>query len=93
MRYNSNRRRSVNSCRPLRTNSSRRALNCGESYGWVVDSREAWDAYEMACDYMGKDYVDDQIVSCLGTDALSDCLAYIFRMNDFREWSEHKNEE
>lgn len=68
-----------------------RRMTEGESYGWVVDSNEAWEAYEMACDYMGKDYVDDAIVNCLGTDDLSDCLAYLFRMWDFREWDERNS--
>lgn len=36
MRDNSNRRPATQSRRPLKTNSSRRALNCGESGGWVV---------------------------------------------------------
>lgn len=74
-------------------NSSRRRLNCGESYGWVVDPSEAQEAYEFACEYFGKENLDDQIVYSLGNDDLSDCLAYIFRMNDFREWEAYKNGE
>ena len=74
-------------------NSSRRRLNCGESYGWVVDPSEAQEAYDFACEYFGKENLDDQIVYSLGNDALSDCLAYIFRMNDFREWEAYKNGE
>ena len=74
-------------------NSSRRRLNCGESYGWVVDPSEAQEAYDFACEYFGKEDLDDQIVYSLGYDALSDCLAYIFRMNDFREWEAYKNGE
>jgi hypothetical protein len=27
----------------------------------------------------------------MGERALSECLAYIFRMNDFREWEEYKS--
>lgn len=77
----------------VRTNASRRRLNCGESYGWVVDSSEAQEAYEFACEYFGKENLDDQIVYSLGNDALSDCLAYIFRMNDFDEWEAYKNGE
>lgn len=71
----------------------RRRLNCGESYGWVVDPSEAQEAYDFACEYFGKENLDDQIVYSLGNDALSDCLAYIFRMNDFREWEAYKNGE
>jgi hypothetical protein len=63
----------------------------GESGGWVVEPWEAWEAYEMACEYMGKEDVDYQILKCLGDDELSSCLAYIFRMNDFREWDERNS--
>lgn len=92
MRINRNSRRNAN--RPImRTNASRRRLNCGESYGWVVDPSEAQEAYDFACEYFGKEDLDDQIVYSLGYDALSDCLAYIFRMNDFREWEAYKNGE
>ena len=71
-------------------NSSRRRLNCGESYGWVVEAREANEAYELACEYFGEDEINRQIVDCLSTDELADALAFIFRMNDFEEWDEYK---
>ena len=67
---------------------NRRAIKAAESYGWEVDSSEAWEAYEFACDYFGKENLDDQIVSGLSTDELAESLVYIFRMNDFREWDE-----
>ena len=72
-------------------NSSRRRLNCGESYGWVVDPSEAQEAYDFACEAIGKDTVDSDIVGTLSYDELSDALAYLFRMWDFTEWDAYKN--
>lgn len=63
-----------------------RPVMAGESYGWVVEPDEAYEAYEFACEYFGKEDLDSQIVDCLSSDELSDNLAYIFRMNDFEEW-------
>lgn len=62
------------------------ALNEGESGGWIVDSSEAEEAYEFAVEHMGKETVDSAIIRALSSDALADCLAYIFRMYDFTEW-------
>lgn len=74
-------------------NNNKRLVKEGESYGWVVDSSEAWDAYEFACDYLGKDYLDDQIVSSLGTESLAESLEYIFRIHDFNDWKERNNDD
>lgn len=63
-------------------------LQEAESYGWVVESYEAHKAYDMACDYFGKEYVDDQIVDTLSDDELASSLAYLFRMWDFSQWDE-----
>lgn len=63
-------------------------LNEAESYGWVVEDYQAQEAYEFACDYFGEDELNSQIVSCISNEELASCLAYIFRMNDFREWEE-----
>ena len=79
--------------RMLNTNSNRRSLNCGESYGWVVDSREAQEAYDFACEVIGKEQVDSDIVGTLSYDDLSDALAFLFRMWDFEEWEKYKNGE
>lgn len=65
---------------------SKRRIMAGESYGWVVDANEAYEAYEFACEYFGKEQLDADIVDCLSSDELADNLAYIFRMNDFEEW-------
>lgn len=92
MRINRNSHRTAN--RPtMRANASRRRLNCGESYGWVVDASEAQEAYDFACEAIGKDIVDSDIVGTLSYDELSDALAYLFRMWDFEEWEAYKNGE
>lgn len=66
----------------------KRVVTEAENGGWVVDSSEAQEAYDMAVEYMGKETIDDAIIRCLTSDQLAECLAYIFRMYDFREWSE-----
>lgn len=70
-----------------------RRLTEAESYGWVVEDWDAIEAYEFACEYMGKEYVDGAIVDTLSSEDLASSLAYLFRMWDFREWEAHKNEE
>lgn len=42
---------------------------------------------------MGKDYVDSEILQGLSTDELAESLAYLFRMNGFREWDERNNDD
>ena len=59
--------------------------------GWEVDASEAQEAYELACQHFGEEDINRQIVQAIGSDELAACLAFIFRMNDFREWDEHKN--
>lgn len=70
---------------------SKRPIKAAENYGWVVDSGEAWEAYEFACEYMGKEYVDDAIVNAMSTDELAESLAFLFRNWDFREWDERND--
>lgn len=91
-RYNSTRKLlRANSSRQRNANASRRRLNCAENYGWVVENGEVDDAYELACEYYGEEAINADIVKCLSVNQLAACLAYIFRMNDFREWQERKN--
>ena len=66
----------------------RKKLNEAEDYGWVVESSEAREAYDFACEYFGQENLNQDIVDALSTDELAACLAFIFRMNDFREWDE-----
>ena len=71
---------------------SKKPVKAAESYGWVVNDHEAWEAYDFACEYFGKENLDDMIVSCLSPEELAENLAYLFRMNEFREWDE-RNED
>lgn len=73
--------------------SVRRAINEAENYGWVVDESEVQEAYEMAVEYMGKEYIDDAIVQSLSDTELAESLAFIFRNTDFEEWYDRNNEE
>lgn len=61
-------------------------LNEGESGGWIVDSSEAEEAYNLAVKHMGKEMIDDAIIRSLGSEILANALSYIFRLYDFREW-------
>ena len=63
-----------------------RVVQEAESGGWVVDSSEAEEAYNLAAEYMGENTINKAIIRCLSSDVLADSLAYIFRMYDFREW-------
>lgn len=82
-----------NKFRELIKENVREILNEAENGGWVVESNEAQEAYDLAVQYMGKEYVDDAIVGTLGYEKLADCLAYLFRMWDFREWDNRNSEE
>ena len=63
-------------------------LNEAENGGWVVDSSEAEEAYDLAAQEFGNDKLNAAIVRCLGEDALAQCLAFIFRQYDFRQWKD-----
>lgn len=69
----------------------KRRMTEAENYGWVVDENDAWEAYELYCEYKGKDYVDSAIVDTLSVDELASSLAFLFRNDDFREWDRYKN--
>lgn len=66
--------------------SVNKILSEAENGGWVVDSSEAEEAYNMAAEEFGYEDLNSMIVRCLGTEALAQCLAYIFRQYDFRKW-------
>ena len=72
---------------------NRRPIKAAESYGWVVNDWEARDAYDFACEYFGEEDLNSQIVGCMSSEELAACLAYLFRMNDFREWDERNEED
>ena len=66
-------------------------IAAAENYGWVVETSEADEAYDMACEYFGEENINAQIVDAISKDELAACLAFIFRMNDFREWDERND--
>lgn len=66
--------------------SVKRIIKEAENGGWVVDSSEAQEAYNLAVQEMGEETINSAIVRCLGDETLAQCLAYIFRQYDFREW-------
>ena len=71
--------------------NSKKPIKSAVDGGWVVDESEADDAYNFAIEYFGEDNLNNQIIRAMSNEELAACLAYIFRMNDFREWDNHKN--
>ena len=67
-------------------NTVKKVLKEAENGGWVVDSSEAQEAYNLAVQEMGEETINSAIVRCLGDETLAQCLAYIFRQYDFRQW-------
>lgn len=65
---------------------NKRNLREGESYGWVVENDQAWDALDMFIEVYGAEYTLDALARAMGTEELANNLAYIFRMHDFREF-------
>ena len=66
--------------------SVNRIIKEAENGGWVVDSSEAQEACNLAVQEIGEETINSVIVRCLGDETLAQCLAYIFRQYDFREW-------
>ena len=66
--------------------SAQRIIKEAESGGWVVDTTEAQEAYDLAVQEMGEETINSAIVRSLGDATLAQCLAYIFRQYDFRQW-------
>jgi hypothetical protein len=62
------------------------SINEAESGGWIVDASEAEEAYNMAAAEFGNEELNQAIVRCLGNESLAQCLAYIFRQYDFKQW-------
>lgn len=66
--------------------SVNKILTEAENGGWVVDTTEAQEAYELAVRELGEETINSAIVRSLGDETLAQCLAYIFRQYDFRQW-------
>ena len=73
--------------------SVRRMLNEAENGGWVVENDEAWDAYEYACQELGREEMADSLAAAMGSSQLAEIMAYIFRMHDLEEWYDLKDGE
>ena len=54
----------------------------------VEEERTAWDKYEKAKELMGVHELFTNLTQAAGYDELAEDLAYIFRMNDFRQWDD-----
>lgn len=70
--------------------ATKRILKEGESGGWVVDSSEAQEAYQYFCQELGEERANEAIIRALGSSALSDVLAFLFRMYNLRGWESFK---
>lgn len=71
-----------------------RILSEAESYGWFVETDEAEKAYDFFVQEMGgNEEADRAIVQAMGNKALSEILAYLFRMYDLRGWEEYRDSE
>ena len=66
--------------------SVKKIISEAENGGWVVDTTEAQEAYELAVRELGEETINSAIVRSLGDETLAQCLAYIFRQYDFRQW-------
>ena len=71
--------------------SVKRMLSEAEDGGWIVDESEAQEAYNLAVEVMGEETINKAIVETLSNNQLAECLAFIFRMYDFREWQSKYN--
>lgn len=54
-------------------------IKLNESYSDIW-SDNAWDAYDIALEYLGAEGLCEALAKAMGTDALADNLKYIFRM-------------
>lgn len=63
-----------------------KVLNEAENGGWVVETDEAREAYELAAQEFGNEELNSAIIRCIPDAYLAECLAYIFRLYDFKEW-------
>ena len=52
----------------------------------IEDIEEPWSKFEYAKELIGAENLLDNLSRAIGYDELAECMAYIFRMNDFQEW-------
>lgn len=58
-----------------------------------LEDKDVWDKYETAKELMGESELFNNLTQAAGYDELAEDLAFIFRMNDFREWDKYDNED
>lgn len=58
-----------------------------------IEDKDVWDKYETAKELMGESELFNNLTQAAGYDELAEDLAFIFRMNDFREWDKYDNED
>lgn len=66
--------------------------NIKESYSDIW-SENAWDAYDIALEYLGADGLCEELAKAMGTDELANNLKYIFRVNEIPFMNNEKFEE
>lgn len=59
----------------------------------LEDIEDAWEKYETAKEIMGSSELFTELTKAAGYDELAEDLAFIFRMNDFREWDKYDNDD
>lgn len=62
-------------------------------FGEEIEGLDVWEQYETAKEYMGVSELFNNLTQAAGYDELAEDLAFIFRMNDFREWDKYDNED
>lgn len=72
--------------------SVKRCLNEADSYGWYVDDNDPETAYDFAIENGGwnEESLNADIVGCMSKEEKAKCLAFLFRMNDFRAWKDRE---
>ena len=73
--------------------SSSKKVKSGESYGWYVAPWEAQEKLDLWVETVGVEQAFDDLRYAIDQDELSECLAHIFRNNDFREGQSKRDEE
>ena len=62
-------------------------------FGEEIEDLDVWEQYETAKEYMGVSELFNNLTQAAGYDELAADLAFIFRMNDFREWDKYDKED
>ena len=58
-----------------------------------IEDLDTWEQFETAKEYMGVSELLTNLSQAMGYDELSECLAFIVRMYDFREWKSKYDED